>query len=67
MAKHIRNRLEQRPNNREFEDVFLSELEAYLTAGEAERVLTVMIDWGRYAEIFAYDYDRGILSLENPK
>jgi len=67
LAKHIRNRLEQRPNNREFEDVFLSELEAYLTAGEAERVLTVMIDWGRYAEIFAYDYDKGVLSLENPK
>lgn len=67
LAKHIRNRLLQRPNNREFEDVFLSELEAYLTEGEADRVLTVMIDWGRYAEIFAYDYDTGVLSLENPK
>lgn len=67
LAKHIRNRLEERPNNREFEDVFITELEAFLTGGEADRVLTVMIDWGRYAEIFAYDYDTGVLSLENPK
>lgn len=67
LAKHIRTRLELRPNNRELEDVFLSELEAYLTDAEADRVLTVIIDWGRYAEIFAYDYDSGILSLENPK
>lgn len=67
LAKHIRSRLELRPNNRELEDVFLSELEAFLTNAEAERVLTVIIDWGRYAEIFAYDYDSGILSLENPK
>ncbi|MCS5708863.1 AAA-associated domain-containing protein [Candidatus Berkiella cookevillensis] len=67
LAKHIRTRLELRPNNRELEDVFLSELEAYLTNAEADRVLTVIIDWGRYAEIFAYDYDSGILSLENPK
>jgi NitT/TauT family transport system ATP-binding protein len=25
-----------------------------------------VINWGRYAELFAYDYDRGTLSLENP-
>ena len=29
-------------------------------------VLKTMIDWGRYAEIFAYDVKTGILSLENP-
>lgn len=67
LARHIRKRLELRPNNRELEDIFLGELEAYLTNAEADRVLTVIIDWGRYAEIFAYDYDSGILSLENPK
>jgi hypothetical protein len=25
-----------------------------------------MIDWGRYAELFAYHHDSGILSTENP-
>lgn len=67
LAKHIRDTLDSRPNHRESETYFLRELEEYLTEGEADRVLTIMIDWGRYAEIFAYDYDTGMLSLENPK
>ena len=40
-------------------------LEEYFTEDEAERVLTTMIDWGRYTELFAYDYDTGLLSLED--
>ena len=28
-------------------------------------MLDTIIDWGRYAEIFAYDYDSEVLSLEN--
>ena len=67
LAKHIRETLDNRPNHRESEQYFLRELEEHLSESEAERVLTVMIDWGRYAEIFAYDYDSGILSLENPR
>lgn len=67
LAQHIRAILDERPNHRESENFFLSELEEYLSESEADRVLTVMIDWGRYAEIFAYDYDSGDLSLENPK
>ncbi|MBS0286630.1 MAG: nitrate/sulfonate/bicarbonate ABC transporter ATP-binding protein [Proteobacteria bacterium] len=66
LAKHIRDTLDNRSNHRENEEYFLNELKEQLTEAEAERVLTVMIDWGRYAEIFAYDYDSGILSLENP-
>ncbi len=67
LAKHIRDTLDNRTNHRESEEYFLNELNEYLTSTEAERVLTVMIDWGRYAETFAYDYDSGMLSLENPK
>lgn len=67
LAKHIRDTLDKRSNHRESEDYFLRELEEFLTFEEAERVFTIIIDWGRYAEIFAYDYDSGILSLENPK
>lgn len=67
LAKHIKETLDRKSNHRESEEYFLRELEEYLTESEAERVLTVIIDWGRYAEIFAYDYDSGILSLENPK
>lgn len=67
LAKHIREHLDENPNHRQSEDFFLSELENHLTDEEAERVLRVMIDWGRYAELFAYNYDTGDLSLENPK
>lgn len=67
LAKHIRETLDNRTNHKENEQYFLAELQEQLTETEAERVLTVMIDWGRYAEIFAYDYDSGMLSLENPK
>ena len=67
LAKHIKQILDSRLNHRESEAYFLRELEEHLTEEEADRVLTTMIDWGRYAEIFAYDYDSGMLSLENPK
>ncbi len=67
LVKFVKDTLTQRANQIESEDYFLSELQDYLTEGEAERVFKVAIDWGRYAEIFAYDYDSGNLSFENPK
>lgn len=67
LAKHIRDVLERRGNHAVSEDYFLGQLEDYLSEGAAEDVLTTVIDWGRYAEIFAYDYDTGLLSLENPE
>ncbi len=66
LAGHIRRVLDERPSQRAPEQRFLRELEDFLSEEEAERVLTVVIDWGRYAELFAYDYNSGILSTENP-
>ncbi len=66
LAQHIRRVLDDRPGHRATEERFMNELEDFLSEEEAEQVLTTMIDWGRYAEIFAYDYNTGILSLENP-
>jgi len=66
LAQHIRRVLDDRPGHRASEERFLNELEDFLNEQESEQVLTTMIDWGRYAEIFAYDYNTGILSLENP-
>lgn len=66
LARHIRRVLDERHDNKEHEAFFLSELEDYLTEQAAEEVLKVVIDWGRYAEIFAYDFNTGMLSLENP-
>ena len=58
--------LDEKHNHRVSEERFISRLEGYLSEKEAERVLRTVIDWGRYAEIFAYDFNTGILSLENP-
>jgi NitT/TauT family transport system ATP-binding protein len=66
LAQHIRRVLDDRPGHRANEQRFINELEDFLNEEEAEQVLTTMIDWGRYAEIFAYEYNTGILSLENP-
>ncbi len=63
---HIRRVLDERPGHSAPEARFLGELEDHLSEEEAQRVLETVINWGRYAELFAYDYDRGILSLENP-
>lgn len=66
LAHHIREVLDARSNHLVSKNIFLDELEDFLSEEEAERVLRIMIDWGRYAELFAYDYDSGVLSLENP-
>lgn len=66
LARYIRKVLDERPSHEASEERFLRELEDYLSEQVAQEVLEVIIDWGRYAEIFAYDYDTGILSLENP-
>jgi NitT/TauT family transport system ATP-binding protein len=43
---------------------FLRELEDSLTEDDAEQVLAVAIDWGRYAEVFGYDTTRERFSAE---
>lgn len=66
LASQIRTELDVNPERKISEEHFLEELEHYLSEQAAEEVLTTVIDWGRYAEIFAYDYNSGLLSLENP-
>ena len=66
LARYIRKILDDKVGHRVSEERFLSKLEDFLSEKEADRVLRTMIDWGRYAEIFAYDFNTGILSLENP-
>ena len=66
LARHIRRALDKHEHHAISEGVFLKELGASLSEQASEDVLTTVIDWGRYAEIFAYDYNSGLLSLENP-
>lgn len=66
LARYIYEQLLRHPRHRALEENFLSLLEDYLTEKEASRILSTVIEWGRYAELFAYDYNAGVLSLENP-
>lgn len=66
LARYIYDQLVRHPRHRALEEHFLSLLEDYLSESESERVLHTVIEWGRYAELFAYDYNSGVLSLENP-
>lgn len=67
LAQHIRHILDRAPSHRAHESTFLDELQNYFSEEESDRILRTIIDWGRYAEILAYDYDSGELSLENPQ
>jgi NitT/TauT family transport system ATP-binding protein len=67
LIAHIRKVLDERPGHQAPSTRFLSELEDHLSEEEAERVLTRAINWGRYGELFSYDADAGVLSLENPE
>ncbi|MSP52658.1 MAG: nitrate/sulfonate/bicarbonate ABC transporter ATP-binding protein [Gammaproteobacteria bacterium] len=67
LIQHICHILHDRRGHRASEDRFLTKLEDYFTEKEAERVLETAIGWGRYAELFAYDYNTGVLSLEDPE
>lgn len=46
------------------EEFFLDVLENHFTEDEAWRQLQTVIDWGRYAELFAYDEQSGVLYTE---
>lgn len=67
LAAHVRHVLDTRSNHRASDKEFIEELEEFLSEEEAEKLLKTIIDWGRYAEIFAYDFDAKVLSLENPQ
>ncbi|MBM4222721.1 MAG: ATP-binding cassette domain-containing protein [Gammaproteobacteria bacterium] len=67
IINHICDALSQHEKNRIKEEDIMKILEESLSEQEAERVFKVLISWGRYAELFAYDYESGYISLENPQ
>ncbi len=66
LAQRIRRVLDERPGHRAPRVRFEQELEDHLTDAAAEETLDAVINWGRYAEIFAYDDGTQTFSLENP-
>jgi NitT/TauT family transport system ATP-binding protein len=67
LAAHIQKVLQERPNHRAPASRFLSELEDHMSEGEADETLDRLINWCRYAELFAYDFDTETFRLEEPE
>jgi NitT/TauT family transport system ATP-binding protein len=66
LARHIRRVLEERPSHRASASRFRDELEDHMSPSYAETTLETVTQWGRYGEIFAYDRDEDVFSLEDP-
>jgi NitT/TauT family transport system ATP-binding protein len=66
LAAHIKRVLDERASHRAAVTRFRDELEDYMSEEFAEGTLRALINWARYAEVFAYDEDAGVLSLDNP-
>ncbi len=67
LIRYIKETIDYDSDQSVNEDFFLKRLVNDFTEQAAEEVLKVAIDWGRYAEIFAYDYNTGYLSLDDPE
>ena len=63
LAAHIRRSLEGEPSGALPEKRFLDLLEEFLKPDEAKRALGVAIEWGRYGEVYEYDFHTGRLTL----
>jgi NitT/TauT family transport system ATP-binding protein len=62
-AAHIKKVLDERQGHRAPRVRFEQELEDYLSGKVAEETLDTVINWGRYAELYAYDDEREMFSL----
>ena len=63
LASQIRHKLEHETSGALPEKQFLELLEEHMKKDEAERVLSVAIEWGRYGEVYEYDFHTGRLML----
>jgi NitT/TauT family transport system ATP-binding protein len=63
LVSRIRARLESEPSGTLPEEKFISLLQEALGAEEAKRTLEIAIEWGRYGEVYEYDFHTGRLKL----
>jgi NitT/TauT family transport system ATP-binding protein len=63
LVAYIRHGLEQDPSGDLHEDLFLRLLRFTLNEYDAKSALRVAIEWGRYGNLFEYNYTTGIIHL----
>lgn len=66
LAVYVRETLENAEDHTMHEADLLFVLQKSLSEVASRRVLRTIVDWGRYAELFAYNVNSGVLSLEDP-
>jgi len=66
LAAHIRRVLDERASHLARKSRFTDELEDFMNEDAAEQTLRAVVQWGRYAEAYAYQDDNAMFSLENP-
>jgi NitT/TauT family transport system ATP-binding protein len=66
LIRQIKEELDEAEDHEMDEAAILERLEEYFSPDEARRQLDTAIDWARYAELFAYDDETGLLYLEEP-
>ena len=67
LAAYVYRVLQGRPGNHAPRIRFLTQLEDDMTEEDATEALAAVTSWGRYAELFAYDDNSEMYSLENPE
>eukprot|EP01132_Coremiostelium_polycephalum_P013414 gene13414-16349_t len=63
----IRRVLDERPTHAAPAARFRNELEDFMSEDYADETLKTVVSWARYAELFAYDEQAELFSLENPQ
>ena len=63
LVRRILQILNEQADHKARENRIFAELEAQVNVEDAQEILNVAINWARYAELFSYDYNSGILSL----
>ncbi|HKY19489.1 MAG TPA: nitrate/sulfonate/bicarbonate ABC transporter ATP-binding protein [Rhizomicrobium sp.] len=66
LAAHIRKVLDERTSHSAPKTRFLDELEDHMAEDSAEETLKTVVSWARFSELFSYDDDAALFSLENP-
>ena len=66
LAAHIRKVLDERASHSAPYRRFLDELEDHMAEDTAEETIKTIVSWARFSELFSYDDDAELFSLENP-
>src|SRR5471030_2693836 len=66
LAAHIRKVLDERASHSAPKTRLLDELEDHMAEDAAEETLKTVVSWARFGELFSYDDDAALFSLENP-